>query len=87
MINPRYVPTTKFEGKDLEEKTINDVYAFITLYFFILVLVIFLLAFDPINGEMIAVASDAGTYTVKHGFFSIFSAVSVSHKLEDNIAY
>ena len=74
LINPRYVPKAKFEEKTLEEKTINDVHAFITLYFFILVLVTFLLAFDPINGDMITVVSDAGTYTVKHGFFSNFSA-------------
>lgn len=74
LINPRFVPKAKFEGKTLEEKTINDVYAFITLYFFILIAVIFLLAFDPINGETITVVSDAGTYTVKHGFFSNFSA-------------
>ena len=74
LINPRYVPKAKFEGKTLEEKTINDVYAFITLYFFILVVVTFLLAFDPVNGQVITVVSDAGTYTVKHGFFSNFSA-------------
>ena len=74
LINPRYVPKAKFEEKTLEEKTINDVYAFITLYFFILVFVTLLLAFDPINGEIITVMSDAGEYTVKHGFFSNFSA-------------
>ena len=74
LINPRYVPTAKFEGKTLEQKTINDVFAFITLYFFIFVAVIFLLAFDPINGEMVTIMSDAGTYEVKHGFFSNFSA-------------
>ena len=74
LINPRYVPKTKFEGKTLEERTINDVFAFITLYFFILVFAIFLLSFDPINGEMITVISDAGEYTVKHGFFSNFSS-------------
>ncbi|MBQ8409388.1 MAG: TrkH family potassium uptake protein [Clostridia bacterium] len=74
LINPRYVPKAKFEGKSLEEKTISDVFAFITLYFFILVAAIFLLSFDPINGEVVTVVSDAGTYTVKHGFFSNFSA-------------
>ncbi|MBE6639468.1 MAG: TrkH family potassium uptake protein [Ruminococcaceae bacterium] len=74
LINPRYVPKTKFEGKNLEEKTINDVFAFITLYLFILVAVIFLLSFDPINGSTMTVVSDAGTYTVKHGFFSNFSS-------------
>ncbi len=74
LINPRYVPKAKFEGKTLEEKTINDVFAFITLYFFILVAVIFLLSFDPVNGQVITVTSDAGTYTVKHGFFSNFSS-------------
>ena len=74
LINPRYVPKTKFEGKPLEERTINDVFAFITLYFFLLVAAIFLLSFDPINGELVTVVSDAGTYTVQHGFFSNFSA-------------
>ncbi len=74
LINPRYVPKAKFEGKTLEAKTINDVFAFITLYFFILVLAIFLLAFDPVNGQTIMITSDAGTYSVKHGFFSNFSA-------------
>lgn len=74
LINPRYVPKTKFEEKSLEEKTINDVFAFITLYFFILVASIFLLSLDPINGQIINIASDAGAYEVKHGFFSNFSA-------------
>ena len=74
LINPRYVPKAKFEGKSLEEKTINNVFAFITLYFFILIAAVFLLSFDPINGEVIAVTSDAGTYEVEHGFFSNFSA-------------
>ena len=75
LINPRYVPKTKFEGKTLSSRTINDVFAFITLYFFIFLAVLFLLAFDPVNGQMVATVSDAGTYEVKHGFFSNFSAV------------
>ena len=75
LINPHYIPKTKFEGKTLEENTINDVFAFITLYFFIFVAAIFLLSFDPVNGQVVSIASDAGTYTVKHGFFSNFSAV------------
>lgn len=74
LINPRYVPTAKFEGKNLEEKTINDVFSFNTLYFFILILAVFILAFDPINGQTVQVVSDAGTYTVEHGFFSNFSS-------------
>jgi trk system potassium uptake protein TrkH len=74
LINPRYVPKAKFEGKTLESQTINDVFAFITLYFFILLAVLFLLSFDPINGQMISIVSDAGTYNVTHGFFSNFSA-------------
>ena len=75
LINPRYVPKTKFEGKTLESKTINDVFCFLTLYFFILFCAVFLLAFDPVNGQTVTIASDAGTYTVTHGFFSNFSAV------------
>jgi len=74
LINPRYVPKAKFEGKTLEQQTINDVFAFITLYFFFLLAVIFLLSFDPANGQTVTVVSDAGTYQVKHGFFSNFSA-------------
>ena len=74
LINPRYVPKAKFEEKSLEEKTINDVFAFITLYFFIFIGTVFLLSFDPVNGEVIKIVSDAGTYEVEHGFFSNFSA-------------
>jgi len=75
LINPRYVPKAKFEGKTLETKTINDVFAFITLYLFLLLAALFLLAFDPVNGQTVTIVSDAGTYDVKHGFFSNFSAV------------
>ncbi len=74
LINPRYVPKAKFEGKTLESSTINDVFAFITLYFFILLAVLLLLSVDPINGQTITIQSDAGTYEVKHGFLSNFSA-------------
>ncbi|MBQ9131583.1 MAG: TrkH family potassium uptake protein [Clostridia bacterium] len=74
LINPRYVPKARFEGRTLEERTINDVFAFITLYFFIFVAAIFLLSFDSVNGEIVTIVSDAGTYTVEHGFFSNFSA-------------
>lgn len=74
LINPRYVPKAKFEGKTLEEKTINDVFAFVTLYLFILVGVMFLLSFDSANGQVVNVISDAGSYEVKHGFFTNFSA-------------
>ena len=74
LINPRYVPKAKFESKTLETQTINDVFAFFTLYFFILLGVLFLLSLDPVNGQMVTVVSDAGTYEVKHGFFSNFSA-------------
>ncbi len=75
LINPRYVPKAKFEGKNLEEKTINDVFAFITLYMFIFLSVLLLLSFDPVNGQTVTVVSDAGAYEVEHGFFSNFSSV------------
>lgn len=74
LINPRYVPKAKFEGKSLDERTINDVFAFVTMYFFIFIATILLLSFDPVNGELVTVVSDAGEYTVQHGFFSNFSA-------------
>ena len=75
VINPRYVPKVKLEGKSLEPKTVNDVFAFFTLYFFILLAAILILSFDPVNGQMVSVVSDAGSYQVQHGFFSNFSAV------------
>ncbi len=61
LINPRYVPKAKFEGKTLDDKITNDVFAFIALYFFIILGVTFLLSFDT------SVSSE-------HGFFSNFSA-------------
>ncbi len=74
LINPRYVPKAKFEGKTLEQKTLNDVFAFLTLYFFIVLASVLVLSFDPVNGQAVTVVSDAGTYEVTHGFFSNFSA-------------
>ena len=75
LVNPRRVVKAKFESKNLEEKTINDVFAYIALYLFIFMSAMFLLSFDSVNGSIITVVSDAGTYEVKHGFFSNFSAV------------
>lgn len=57
LINPRYVVKTKFEGKTLEENTINDVFSFITLYFVIAFVVIAILSCDP------AVANNANSFT------------------------
>lgn len=74
LINPRYVPKTKIDGKTLDEKTTNDVFSFITLYFFILMGVTLILSFDPINGQEVVMNSDMGKYSVNHGFFSNFSA-------------
>ena len=86
LINPRYVPKAKFEGKALEEKTINDVFAFFTMYFIIFIVFIFILCLDPVNGSTTTVTSDvvnslptaevgASSYQVEHGFFTNFSAV------------
>jgi trk system potassium uptake protein TrkH len=75
LINPRYVPKAKFEGKLLEQKTIQDVFAYITIYCLIFVSALFLLSFDPINGEIVQIVSDGGPYEVRHGFFSNFSTV------------
>jgi trk system potassium uptake protein TrkH len=74
LINPRYVPKAKFEERTLEEKTINDVFSFITMYLFILIASVLILSFDPINGQAVTVVSDTGEYTVTHGFFTNFSA-------------
>lgn len=74
LINPRYVPKTKIDGKVLEQKTISDVFAYVTLYVIILVTVTFFLSFDPVNGSSTIISSDAGVYGVQHGFMTNFTA-------------
>ncbi len=77
LINPRYVPKVKFEGKSLEEKTTNAVYSFITLYSFVLLLVTFILSFDGVNDTAVTISSTLaqnGAYAVNHDLFSNFSA-------------
>ena len=74
LINPRYVPKTKFEGKPLEEKTKNDVFAFITMYVFLLLLSVLIISFDPSNGNAFSLSTDIGTDSGTHGFFTNFSA-------------
>lgn len=74
LINPRYVPKVKFEGKSIEEKTTNNVFSFITLYSIFLIFVVFILSFDPINGVSVTIESDLGKDVSTHGFFSNFSA-------------
>ena len=80
LINPRYVPKAKFDGKLLEQKTINDVFAYITLFTFVFVGAIFILAFDPACGSTVTMSTDAvingaKETSVTHGFFTNFSAV------------
>ena len=60
----------------MEEETINGVFSFFTLYLFILVITMVILSFDPINGSTIQIMSESsvGSYEVKHGFMSNFSA-------------
>lgn len=74
LINPRYVPKTKFEGKTLDEKTTTGVFSFISLYLFMLLTVTLILSFDPINGDLIKIVSDGGTYYVKNEFTTNFTA-------------
>lgn len=74
LINPHYVPKVKVEGKTMEEKTVNSVFSFFTLYLLILLGVTLLLSFDPINGQTVQIVSDAGEYGVQHGFFSNFTS-------------
>jgi len=53
LINPNYVAKTKFEGKILDNKTIQDVFAFFTMYFLIMLLGIAILSVDPVNGKTV----------------------------------
>ena len=41
----------------------------------LLLAAVFILSFDPANGQTLTIASDVGTNTVTHGFFSNFSSV------------
>lgn len=74
LINPRYVSKAKFEDKSLDNKVINDVFAFITLYVLIFISVVIVLAFDPASGKTIEVASNIGTCYITHDFLTNFSA-------------
>lgn len=75
LINPRYVPTAKFEGKTLDQKTTNDVFSFITLYLFVILCGVIVLSFDPINGAEVIIKSDFGEYAVTHDWSTNFSAM------------
>ena len=68
LINPRYVSKTKFEGKSLDEKTKNDVFAFIALYLILLMSVTLLLSFDPVNGQTVSIMTDLGVDSSVHSF-------------------
>ena len=75
MINPRYVPHSKLEGKTLTGDTVNGVFSYYTFYFLILFAVVFLLSFDPVCGQPVQIfLTDGSSYTVTHGFFSNFTA-------------
>lgn len=51
LINPRYVAKTKFEGKTLDQKTIDDCFSFFTMYFLLMILAIAILSVDKVNGK------------------------------------
>lgn len=66
LINPRYVPNTKFEGKTLEDTTINDVFSYITIYFIIFIMIIFILSFDPVNGKKVPIGYSSNFEIEEH---------------------
>ena len=70
LINPRYVAKTKYEGKILEEETSNDVFAFLSMYFFLAFIIVLIISCDPINGTTVIVDNES----IKHGFTSNFTA-------------
>ncbi len=57
LINPNYVAKTKFEGKTLDNKTIQDVFGFLAMYMVILLAGIFILSFDQANGKTYAIGN------------------------------
>ncbi len=58
LIKPRHVVKSRFEGKHLEQSTIHDVFGFLTMYVFILIVVVGILSFDPINGKRIVISEN-----------------------------
>ena len=74
LINPRYVSKTKFEGKSLDERTKNDVFSFVALYLFVLMIATLIISFDPVNGSTASIVTDLGVDTYTHGFSSNFTA-------------
>ena len=70
LINPRYVAKTKFEGKNLDDGTINDVFAFLVLYFTITFIVVLILGLDPNNDMLVNVGGE----NVQHDFLTNFTA-------------
>jgi trk system potassium uptake protein TrkH len=77
LINPRYVSKVKIEGKSLEDKTISDVFAFVTLYLFSAIVVLLILSFDPVNGTTATIFSDLANHghLISHGLMTNISAV------------
>ena len=74
LINPRYVSKTKFEGKGLDEKTKNDVFAFIALFLILLMIVTLIISFDPVNGTTSTLSTDIDNDTFTHSFSTNFTA-------------
>ena len=70
LINPRYVGKTKFDGKTLDDETINDVFGFVAMYFIIVIIVTLILGLDPSNGLITIIDG----HEVKHDFLTNFSA-------------
>lgn len=74
LINPRYVPKAKFEGKTLSDGTMSGVFLHITFYFLLLLFVTLALSLDPVGGKAFTVVSDGGEYEVTHGILTNFTA-------------
>lgn len=76
LINPRYVAKTKFEGKSLEDNTINDVFSFITLYFIITFVVVIILSLDKVSGTVIVVDGKETICSFTSNFTAAISCMS-----------
>lgn len=76
LINPRYVNNSSFEGKTLDDTMTNDVFYFVTLYFFLAFIIVLILSCDPINNTKMIIDGKEVTHDFLTNFTATISCLS-----------
>jgi trk system potassium uptake protein TrkH len=71
MLHPRSVSAVKFEGKKVEEKTINSVSLYFAFYFIIFLVIFILLSLEPFDFETNFTAVSACFNNIGPGFAGV----------------